>query len=113
MVGGTLLGVYAPDVRNALNTTQVANVSMPVFIGLMLMLYPVFCKVKYEDLKILMSSKHNLPFISFSLVMNWIVCPLFMTGLAWLTLFDLPGYREGVILVGVARCIAMVSTALT
>ncbi|KAI8900691.1 sodium bile acid symporter family-domain-containing protein [Globomyces pollinis-pini] len=108
MVLGTLLGVFIPGLRNALDVSKLANVSLPVFIGLLLMLYPVFCKVKYEHLGTMLSHKTAIPYLSFSALMNVIVCPLFMVALAWATLFDLPNFREGVILIGIARCIAMV-----
>ncbi|KAJ2986010.1 hypothetical protein HDV02_000255 [Globomyces sp. JEL0801] len=103
MVLGTLLGVFIPGLRNALDVSKVANVSLPVFIGLLLMLYPVFCKVKYEHLGTMLSHKTAIPYLSFSALMNVIVCPLFMVALAWATLFDLPNFREGVILIGIAR----------
>jgi ACR3 family arsenite efflux pump ArsB len=72
MVGGTLLGVYAPSVRQVLNTSHADNVSLPVFIGLLLMLYPVFCKVRYEKLKLILTDKQNVGYISFSFIMNWV-----------------------------------------
>ncbi|KAI8895656.1 sodium bile acid symporter family-domain-containing protein [Globomyces pollinis-pini] len=108
MLIGTLLGVYIPGLRNTLDVSKIANVSLPVFIGLLLMLYPVFCKVKYEHLGTMLSHKTAIPYLSFSALMNVVICPLFMIALAWATLFDLPNFREGVILIGIARCIAMV-----
>ncbi|KAJ3325183.1 hypothetical protein HDV06_004973 [Boothiomyces sp. JEL0866] len=108
MVIGTLLGVYVPDFRNILNTTQIENVSLPVFIGLLLMLYPVFCKVRYEELHYIAGKKESISYILFSLVTNWIICPLIMAGLAWACLPDLPQFRVGVLMIGIARCIAMV-----
>ena len=108
MVSGTLLGYYLPSFRNILNVTKVFDVSLPVFIGLLLMLYPVFCKVKYEELLQIFKERNNVSYLLFSLVMNWIICPLIMTALAWICLPDLPHYRTGVLLIGIARCIAMV-----
>ena len=108
MVGGVLVGVYIPSFQNILNTSTIDNVSLPVFIGLLLMLYPVFCKVKYEQLHLLVGNRVGLPYIAFSILLNWFICPFIMAGLAWLTMPDLPHFRIGVILIGVARCIAMV-----
>ncbi|KAJ3317602.1 hypothetical protein HDV06_001365 [Boothiomyces sp. JEL0866] len=108
MVIGTVLGIYIPSFRNILNTSQIENVSLPVFIGLLLMLYPVFCKVRYEELHFILGKKESLSYILYSVVANWIVCPLIMVGLAWLCLPDLPEFRVGVLMIGIARCIAMV-----
>ena len=107
MISGTLLGIYVPSVHRILDGVQVVGVSIPIFLGLLLMLYPVFCKVNYERLPLLLKGEKQSHFILFSLVMNWIVCPLLMAALAWATLPDLPHYRTGVLLIGVARCIAM------
>ena len=109
MVSGTLVGIYIPAFREILNTSKVDQVSLPVFIGLLLMLFPVFCKVRYEDLLSLLSHRRSGHYLLYSFILNWILCPFFMTGLAWLCLPDLPDYRTGVILIGIARCIAMVS----
>ena len=108
MVGGTLIGVYIPTFKSILDTSKVAQVSLPVFLGLLLMLYPVFCKVRYEELSILLSHRNSSTYLGFSFVLNWIICPLVMTALAWACLPDLPDYRTGILLIGVARCIAMV-----
>jgi len=75
---------------------------------LLVMMYPVFCRIKYEELGTLFKGTFKKSQVLFSLVINWILAPLFMVALAWMTLPDLPDYRSGVILVGVARCIAMV-----
>jgi len=87
---------------------QVDTVSLPIAIGLWLMMWPVLCKVQYELLWSLLSEKGVWQQMVTSLVLNWLMGPLLMTGLAWATLPDLPGYRAGVIMVGLARCIAMV-----
>jgi ACR3 family arsenite transporter len=108
MVCGTLLGIFVPGLQEALNSNQIDSVSLPVFIGLLLMLYPVFCKVKYEELIQINKTKKYLQYLVVSMVLNWLVCPLVMAGLAWITLLDLPDYRIGVLLIGIARCIAMV-----
>lgn len=72
------------------------------------MMWPILTKVQYERLPILFSSREIYRQIAVSLVFNWIIGPFIMLGLAWATLPDLPTYRAGVILVGLARCIAMV-----
>jgi ACR3 family arsenite transporter len=108
MVGGTLIGVYIPTFRNILNTSKFDQVSLPVLLGLLLMLYPVFCKVRYEELNILLSHRNSTKYLAFSFVLNWLICPLVMAALAWACLPDLPEYRTGILLIGVARCIAMV-----
>ncbi|KAI9347350.1 arsenite efflux protein-like protein [Obelidium mucronatum] len=108
MVMGTLIGHYVPNAASALNSGSIVGVSLPIFIGLLIMMYPVLCKVKYEKLHHILTEKSAVRIIIFSLVVNVIVAPLFMTALAWITLPDLPHQRTGIILVGVARCIAMV-----
>ncbi|KAF8928313.1 hypothetical protein BGZ47_001698 [Haplosporangium gracile] len=108
MVGGVLIGYYVPNVETVLDAAKIADVSLPIAIGLLVMMYPVFCRIKYEELGTLFRGRFMRNQILFSLVVNWIVAPLFMVALAWMTLPDLPDYRSGVILVGVARCIAMV-----
>jgi len=108
MVGGVLIGYYVPNVETVLDAAKFADVSVPVAIGLLVMMYPVFCRIKYEELGALFKGKFMRSQLLFSLVVNWIVAPLLMVALAWMTLPDLPDYRSGVILVGVARCIAMV-----
>ncbi|KAI8841472.1 sodium bile acid symporter family-domain-containing protein [Chytriomyces cf. hyalinus JEL632] len=108
MIIGTLIGRYVPNAAVALNSGSIADVSLPIFIGLLWMMYPVLCKVKYESLYSLLSNRDAKKIIAFSLLINVIIAPLIMTGLAWATLPDLPHERTGVILVGAARCIAMV-----
>ncbi|KAF9931908.1 hypothetical protein FBU30_009329 [Linnemannia zychae] len=108
MVGGVLIGYYVPNVEVVLDAAKFADVSLPIAIGLLIMMYPVFCRIKYEELKTIFQGKFMKYQILFSLVVNWIVAPLLMVALAWMTLPDLADYRSGVILVGIARCIAMV-----
>ncbi|KAF9290776.1 hypothetical protein BGZ74_000463 [Mortierella antarctica] len=108
MVGGVLIGYYVPNVEAVLDAAQFAGVSLPIAIGLLVMMYPVFCRIKYEELGELFKGRFMKNQLIFSVVVNWIVAPLLMVALAWMTLPDLPDYRSGVILVGVARCIAMV-----
>ena len=72
------------------------------------MMWPVLTKIQYETLPGIFQTKRLWKHLFISLVLNWIVGPFLMLGLAWATLPDLPGYRTGVIMVGIARCIAMV-----
>ncbi len=102
---GVALGSLYPQIGPALETITVADVSLPIAIGLLWMMYPVLAKVRYEALGSF-SSQSQL--FSLSLFLNWLVGPLVMFALAWLLLPDLPEYRTGLILVGLARCIAMV-----
>jgi len=84
------------------------GVSAPIGVGLIVMMWPVLAKVQYENLPGVFSSRRIWIHIGFSIFFNWIVGPLVMLALAWMTLPDLPTYRAGVIMVGLARCIAMV-----
>ncbi|ORX53601.1 arsenical-resistance protein [Hesseltinella vesiculosa] len=108
MVVGVLIGYFVPSVQPAFATVQFGSVSVPIAVGLLVMMYPVLCKVQYEKLPSLLSHRSMWQQILISVVLNWIVGPIIMTALAWATLPDLPGFRTGVILVGLARCIAMV-----
>ena len=105
MAVGLGLGYVIPSMANALNAVQVGSVSLPIALGLLLMMYPVLAKVQYRNLSQVVSDKRLL---IASLVLNWLVGPALMFSLAWLFLADLPEYRTGVIIVGLARCIAMV-----
>ena len=73
------------------------------------MMWPILTKVQYEKLPAVLSTSRLWKHIGISIAINWIIGPFLMLGLAWATLPDLPGYRTGVILVGLARCIAMVA----
>jgi ACR3 family arsenite transporter len=108
MIVGVLIGYYVPGVQPAFATVEFSSVSVPIAIGLLVMMYPVLCKLQYEQLPMIFSQREIWIQIALSLALNWIVGPILMTGLAWATLFDLEGYRTGVIMVGMARCIAMV-----
>ncbi|ODV82655.1 hypothetical protein CANARDRAFT_204823 [[Candida] arabinofermentans NRRL YB-2248] len=108
IVIGIVLSVYVPDSREAFNGAKVINVSVPLAIGMVVMMVPPLCKIQWENGKQLLFRKNRINKIIISLVLNWIVCPFIMFGLAWLTLFDQPEYRVGVIMIGLARCIAMV-----
>ncbi|TDZ77809.1 Sodium Bile acid symporter family protein [Mycobacteroides salmoniphilum] len=105
MAAGLLLGRWIPGLDSALERVQVEGISLPIAIGLLVMMYPVLAKVRYDRLNAVTSDRKLL--IS-SLVLNWILGPALMFALAWLLLPDLPEYRTGLIVVGLARCIAMV-----
>ncbi|NYD67964.1 ACR3 family arsenite efflux transporter [Agromyces atrinae] len=105
MGAGLLLAAFVPAVGEALHAFQIGSVSVPVAIGLLVMMYPVLAKVRYSDARAVAGDRRLL--VS-SLVMNWLVGPALMFALAWLLLPDLPEYRTGLIIVGLARCIAMV-----
>jgi ACR3 family arsenite transporter len=105
MAAGVGLGRAFVDLPAWLERFSVTGISIPIGVGLLWMMYPVLAKVQFEKLGQL---KVNPRMLSASLVLNWIVGPVLMFGLAWLCLPDLPHYRDGLILVGLARCIAMV-----
>jgi len=105
MAVGLLLGRLHPDLGAALDRVQVAGVSVPIAIGLLWMMYPVLAKVRYEAIG---QHTSNRRLLGTSLFLNWVLGPLLMLALAWLFLPDLPQYRNGLVLIGLARCIAMV-----
>jgi ACR3 family arsenite transporter len=108
MILGVVIGEFAPHVQKSFDTARFNSVSIPIAIGLIVMMWPVLTKVQYETLPTIFSSRRIWIQIGLSMFLNWIVGPLVMLGLAWATLPDLPTYRTGVIMVGLARCIAMV-----
>ena len=105
MVVGIVLGRAIPDLNDTIEKVKLDTVSLPIAIGLFAMMFPVLAKVKYRAMGSALGDKGALVM---SLVLNWLVGPALMFGLAWLTLPDLPEYRTGLIIVGLARCIAMV-----
>jgi ACR3 family arsenite transporter len=105
MAVGLMLGRAFPGLGAVLDSVRVAGVSVPIAIGLLVMMYPVLAKVKYETIGEHVADRR---LIGTSLVLNWIVGPIVMFALAWLFLPDLPAYRNGLVLIGLARCIAMV-----
>jgi ACR3 family arsenite transporter len=105
MALGLALGRWVPGLDDALSAVEVGDVSLPIAIGLLLMMYPVLAKVRYSELDRVTGDRKLL---GASLVLNWVLGPALMFALAWLLLPDLPEYRTGLIIVGLARCIAMV-----
>jgi ACR3 family arsenite transporter len=105
MALGVILGAVAPGIKDVFNALSIGTVSFPIAIGLLWMMYPVLAKVKYEELGKVAQAWEQF---SVSLVLNWIIGPIIMFILAWVFLPDLPHFRTGLIIVGLARCIAMV-----
>lgn len=108
MIIGILLGNFVPSTGPTLEKGKFVGVSIPIAIGLLVMMYPILCKVEYETLHQAFKSKQLWIQVAFSIVVNWLIAPFFMLALAWAFLPDEPSLREGLVLVGLARCIAMV-----
>ena len=105
MALGLGLGKTFPKLNDVLTTVQLEGTSLPIAIGLFLMMYPVLAKVRYEEMGKLRAEKK---LFASSLVLNWIIGPALMFTLAWIFLSDKPEFRTGLIVIGLARCIAMV-----
>jgi ACR3 family arsenite transporter len=105
MAVGLGLGALIPGLNDALDKLRVGTVSLPIAIGLLVMMYPVLARVRYEEIGGL---GREWRLFGASLVLNWLIGPALMFALAWLLLPDQPEYRTGLIIVGLARCIAMV-----
>ncbi|EEP81737.1 arsenical-resistance protein [Uncinocarpus reesii 1704] len=108
MAVGIILGNFVPNTGPALQKGTFVGVSIPIAVGLLVMMYPILCKVQYESLHRVFKTREIWIQMWFSIIVNWIIAPFFMLGLAWAFLPDEPALREGLILVGLARCIAMV-----
>ncbi|KAB8302790.1 hypothetical protein EYC80_006135 [Monilinia laxa] len=108
MALGIILGTFVPNTAHALQKGTFVGVGVPIAVCLLAMMYPILCKVKFETLHEVFQKKDIWIQIGFSLVVNWIVAPFVMLGLAWAFLPDKEDLRSGLILVGIARCIAMV-----
>ncbi len=105
MAAGLLLGRFIPGLDRALDSVKIGGISVPIALGLLVMMYPVLAKVRYDETHRVTGDRKLL---TLSLFLNWIAGPAFMFTLAWVFLPDLPEFRTGLIIVGLARCIAMV-----
>ena len=105
MALGLGLGRLIPDLNDWLDTVKIGSVSLPIAVGLLAMMYPVLAKVRYSQIGEVAADRKLMVT---SLVLNWVIGPALMFTLAWLLLPDLPEYRTGLIIIGLARCIAMV-----
>ncbi len=108
MIIGVALGYVYPQVSSAIGSLSVGTTSIPIAVGLIWMMYPPLARVRYEDLKKVVTAPGSKTMLSESLSLNWIVGPLLMFVLAWVFLGAYPDLRNGLILIGLARCIAMV-----
>lgn len=105
MIAGLTLGRFVPALAQLLTQLEISGISIPIGLGLLVMMYPVLAKVRYDKVAEITGDRRLL--VS-SLLLNWVVGPAVMFTLAWVFLADLPEYRTGLIIVGLARCIAMV-----
>lgn len=108
MILGVIIGEFAPDAAHNLSKGSFRGVSAPLVVGLIVMMWPILTKVQYERLPQMFATRRLWYQLAMSLVLNWVLGPFLMLGLAWATLPDLDHYRVGIIMVGIARCIAMV-----
>jgi ACR3 family arsenite transporter len=105
MAAGLVLGRTVPAVQSWLDAVKIGTTSLPIALGLLLMMYPVLAKVRYEDMGHATGDRRLL---WLSLLLNWVFGPALMFALAWIFLADKPEFRTGLIVIGLARCIAMV-----
>lgn len=108
IIVGILISVYVPKSGDAFDGAKVVGVSVPLAVGMIVMMVPPLCKVEWEHFHKFFSKSTYLRPVLVSLVINWIICPFLMFGLAWMVLFNYDEYRTGIIMIGIARCIAMV-----
>jgi ACR3 family arsenite transporter len=108
MLLGVGLGFFVPQVSTVISSLSIGTTSIPIAIGLIWMMFPPLAKVRYEELRKIVARPGSKTMLSASLILNWLVGPFLMFVLAWLFLAGYPALRNGVILVGLARCIAMV-----
>lgn len=106
MIAGVLIGKYYPAVQKAINAFKVQNISLPIAIGLFIMMYPILAKVRYDEIPQITKTARKEIFTT--LGFNWLLAPFFMYFLATLFLSNHPEYMTGLIIVGIAPCIAMV-----
>ena len=108
MALGIALGYIYPQISSSISSLSIGTTSIPIAIGLIWMMYPPLARVRYEDLKKIVTAPGAKTMLAESLSLNWIVGPLLMFLLAWAFLAPYPELRNGLILIGLARCIAMV-----
>jgi len=108
MIIGVGLGYVFPSIADVLGQLSIGTTSIPIALGLIWMMYPPLAKVRYEELKKIVTAKGSKVMLTESLTLNYLVGPFLMFVLAWVFLTDFPEFRNGIILVGLARCIAMV-----
>ena len=108
MALGVAIGYIYPKVSSAIGSLSIGTTSIPIAVGLILMMYPPLARVRYEDLKKVVTAKGSKTMLTESLTLNWVIGPLLMFVLAWVFLGNYPDLRNGIILIGIARCIAMV-----
>jgi ACR3 family arsenite transporter len=108
MAVGVAAGYFFPSISTLISSFSIGTTSIPIALGLIWMMYPPLARVRYEDLGKIVSAKGSKTMLSMSLILNWLVGPLLMFTLAWVFLANYPDLRDGVIVIGLARCIAMV-----